>query len=404
MSLWKSEIQFFGHIIGKDGIRPDTNKVRAISELHCPTNLTELRQVLGMINCLGKFLPGLSSVLHPMTELLKGDTEWTWSVAKTQEFNRVTSIAPAPALAFHDANRTTVVSADACSYGLGAALFQQQENGLRPIAFCSRTLTETERRYSQIEKECLFGVWACERFSRYLQGMDTFELQTDHKPLVPLINSYDVDKAAIRCQWLLMRLMRFNVKAVHVPGKQLVVADTLSRNPLTHHGESDTECDVTAFVQSVLSTKPVSGDRLMSLRKLHNKIQISSRFASTSAKDGPVRCLNWKTLHGFHAARAHLSEIDGLLLYEDRIEIPGSQRLEVLRKLHTGHQGLTKCRERANMMVWWPGVGKGHHKNSRYMWVLSSLQADTKERASNSYIPSRRAMAKDSCWHLWAIW
>lgn len=68
----KSEIQFFGHIIGKDGIQPDTNKVRAITELPCPTNLTELQQVLGMINYLGKFLP---SVLHPVTELLKSDTE-----------------------------------------------------------------------------------------------------------------------------------------------------------------------------------------------------------------------------------------------------------------------------------------------------------------------------------------
>ncbi len=356
----KSEIQFFGHIIGKDGIRPDTNKVRAITELHCPTNLTELRQVLGMINYLGKILPGLSSVLHPMTELLKGDTEWTWSVAQTQAFNRVKSmLTTAPALAFYDANRTTVVSADASSYGLGAALFQQQENGLRPIAFCSRTLTETERRYSQIEKECLAGVWACERFSRYLQGMDKFELQTDHKPLVPLINSYDVDKAPIRCQRLLMRLMRFNVKAVHVPGKQLEVADTLSRNPLTHHGESDTECDVTAFVQSVLSTKPVSGDRLNAIKKATQQDPDLQSVCKYIRQGWPSQTSQLEnTLHGFHAARAHLSEIDGLLLYDDRIVIPGSQRLEVLRQLHTGHQGLTKCRERANMTVWWPGIGR----------------------------------------------
>ncbi|KAI2648690.1 Transposon Ty3-G Gag-Pol polyprotein [Labeo rohita] len=356
----KSEIQFFGHIIGKDGICPDTNKVRAITELPCPTNLTELRQVLGMVNYLGKFLPGLSSVLHPMTELLKGDTVWTWGVAQTQAFNRVKSmLTTAPVLALYDANRTTVVSADASSYGLGAALFQQQENGLRPVAFCSRTLTETERRYSQIEKECLASVWACERFSRYLQGMDKFELQTDHKPLVPLINTYDVDKAPLRCQRLLMRLMRFNVKAVHVPGKQLVVADTLSRNPLAHHGESDTESDVTVFVLTVLSTKAVSGDRLNAIKKVTQQdsdLQLVCKYIRQRWPSQTSQLTN--PLHSFHAARAHLSEIDGLLLYEDRIVIPSSQRPEVLHQLHTGHQGLTKCRERANMLVWWPGIGK----------------------------------------------
>lgn len=265
-------------------------------------------------------------------------------------------LTTAPVLAFYDANKTTVVSADASSYGLGAALLQEQENGLSPVAFCSRTLTETERRYSQIEKECLAGVWACERFSRYLQGMARFELQTDHKPLVPLINTYDIDKAPLRCQRLLMRLMRFNVRAVHVPGKQLIVADTLSRNPITCQGESDTEGDVKVFIQAVLSTRPVTDDKLNAIR-IATQQDADLQLVSKYIHEGwPSQMTH--TLHGFHTVRAHLSEVEGLLLYEDRIVIPGSQRQDVLRQLHTGHQGLTKCRERANMSVWWPGIGR----------------------------------------------
>ncbi|KAL2091673.1 hypothetical protein ACEWY4_013936 [Coilia grayii] len=104
-----------------------------------------------------------------------------------------------------------------------------------------------------------------------------------------------------------MRLMRFNVKAVHVPGKQLIIADTLSRNPLNVSEATDTDEDVKAY--------------------------------------------------GYHTARAHLSEADGLLLYDDRIVIPGPQRMEVLSKLHEGHFSLTKSGERAKMSVWWPGIG-----------------------------------------------
>ena len=98
---------------------------------------------------------------------------------------------------------------------------QRQKDRIVPIAFCSPTLTPAECHYSQIEKECLASVRTCEKYQRYLIGLPDFELQTDHKPLVPLMMSKDLDQGPIRCQQLLMRLMRFNPHVRHVPGKTL---------------------------------------------------------------------------------------------------------------------------------------------------------------------------------------
>lgn len=118
--------------------------------------------------------------------------------------------------------------------------------------------------------------------SRYLQGMQKVRLQMDHKPLVPLIKSYDLDKVPIRCQRLLMRLMKFNAEACHVPGKQLIIAD-MSRKPLPDGGGASTEEDVTAYVQALMELRPITRDQLDTIRQAtiqDGDLQTVSKYVS----------------------------------------------------------------------------------------------------------------------------
>ena len=162
----------------------------------------------------------------------------------------------APLLSLFNPTRETVVSADASSYGLGAVLIQRQpDGGMTPISYNSRSISPTEQRYAQIEKEALALTWACERFSDYLVRL-TFIIETDHKPLVPLFSYKNLDELPLRVQRFRMRMMRLSFSIHHVPGRNLTVApNALSRAPLWEV-DPDLQDEADAFVNHTFQSPP----------------------------------------------------------------------------------------------------------------------------------------------------
>nr|XP_049707055.1 uncharacterized protein K02A2.6-like [Helicoverpa armigera] len=152
------EVTYLGHIFDRNGMRPDSNKVKAITEMPEPTDRKSLERFLGAVNYLSKFIPKYSELALPLTNLLRKDTEWLWECAERSAFQSLCrAVSSAPVLALYDVSAPVLVSVDASAHALGAVLMQAG----RPVEFASRTLTDTQRRYAQVEKELLAIVFAC---------------------------------------------------------------------------------------------------------------------------------------------------------------------------------------------------------------------------------------------------
>ena len=233
-----------------------------------PPDVPELRRLLGMVNFLARFLPRLQDVMQPLTLLLSTKNAWVWEQDQEEAIQALKKIlTSAPVLCYFDPSKPTKVSADASSYGIGGVLMQRYSNAWRPVAFCSRLLSNTKQKWAQIE-ECLAATCACERFQQLLIGI-SFTLETDHKPLIPLLNSKELHLAPVKCQWMLMKLARFSLEADYAPGEFMEVADALSRAPDVSGDQMEVslEAEVDGFVGGIVGNLPVTSNQLQRIKE-----------------------------------------------------------------------------------------------------------------------------------------
>ena len=214
---------------------------------------------------------------------------------------------------------------------------------------------ETQQRYAQIEKEALAVTWACEKFNDYILGRD-FHIQTDHKPLIPLLSSKQLDRLPPRVLRFRLRLAWYSYTIQHVPGKLLYAADALLRAPAPGKGSQQLEPEVEAFVEAIVTNMPATKPRLDAYRQSQAQDGICSQVLDYCKSGLPDKGDIGMELLPYWKVRASLSVNDNLLLHGQCIVVPTSLQAEMLVRVHDGHQGIEQCRARINASVWWPGV------------------------------------------------
>lgn len=341
------QVSFFGNIYSSSGVSPDPAKVNAIQQIKRPSNVKELQSFLGLVTYLGPYIPKLSELTAPLRVLLQKDSAFQWHTEQEIAFETIKEqICKSTTLSYFQPSKPTVIQVDASQNSLGAALVQDG----RPIAFASKSLTPTEKRYANIERELLACVFGAERFHTYLYG-SKFTIESDHRPL-DMISKKPLTAAPPRLQRMLLRLQKYDYEIVYRPGREMILPDSISR--LQKH-ETDKEIDLklaVCFVQ--FSTQKLNELREATVKDEHlNSLMtyINKGFPE-KGRDLPYQIRN------FWSFRDQLSIEDGLILKGNQVVIPESLKSEYLDRLHSSHQGITRTQQRAKSCIYYPGIYK----------------------------------------------
>jgi hypothetical protein len=259
------------------------------------------------------------------------------------------------------------------------------QNG-RPIAYASRTLNPAEKNYANIERQMLAIVWGCEQFHDYIYGQTDVIVESDHKPLEALWKK-PVASAPPRIQRWLIRLQKYDIGVTYVRGKDMHIADALSRAPV---GQAESMSDVNQVVH-LIGNLPISPGRLADFKTATAEDKTLCKLVRVVKEGWPEsRSQVDPCIRPYWPYQEEITVEDGLLLKIDRLIVPEKLRAEMRIKIHSSHLGVEKCQRRARDLLFWPAMSSEiKDRVGNCPICLEFRNKQTKEPLLPHQIPSR---------------
>ena len=356
-----------GHVLTPEGLKPSTDIVTAILDMPRPPDKAATRRFLGTITYLAKFCPNLSEVVRPLRDLTHIKQEFLWSEQHSNAFSKAKElVSKTPCLRYFDISSPVVLQVDASEYDLGAALLQpvtdpnaSSDIQWQPVAFSSSSLTPTEQRYPQIEKETLAIVHAFRKFDQLLFGKSDITVHSDHQPLETIFKR-PLASAPRRLQSMILALHRYSFRFEYRKGSTLHIADTLSRAPLPTTSHKQVHDELVYRVEFESTTPDLSGFQDATLRDIRaaassDPEQIALHSLALTGWTNDKSAIP-ESARPYWSVRHELTVHDGLLFKQDGVIVPSSLRESLLRKLHAVHRGSEFTLRHARNCVFWPGL------------------------------------------------
>ncbi|CAB3979326.1 Transposon Ty3-G Gag-Pol poly [Paramuricea clavata] len=333
----KEEIAYVGHLLTKDGLKPDPEK-------------------------------------HGI-----------WEKQQEDGFQQLKRMATsAPVLSYYDPKKPVTLSVNASSKGRGAVLYQEE----KPVVYASRALTPTQQKYAQIEKETLAIVFGTTKFHQFLFGKEVL-VTSDHKPLEYIFNK-PLHQAPLRLQKMLLTLQRYELRIVYKPGKELFIADALSSNYLEETKETLVQ-ELEVNKVHLTAHLPISPEKYQEFQKATADDVVMQAVQDAVLEGWPKNKANAQAeIKPYWTCKDEISCVDGLLFKGNKLIVPKSLRPQMLDIIHESHQGIVKCKQRARDLLYWPGMtSQIEDKVSKCQVCCQYQKAQARELIITSKIPDR---------------